>query len=259
MSDTPPTDAYGLDVLAFGPHPDDVELFCGGTLIRLADLGHRTGVVDLTRGERASLGTPETRARECEAASAVLGLRLRENLGLPDTGLDAGDAGQLARVVGVLRRLRPELVLAPWIEERHPDHVAASALVHKAVFYAGVTNFPSDPPAARFVPRQLFFYQLRHRMPPTFVVDTSAAAARKAQAIACYQSQVTRRPGDAPTLLSSNRALDAIEARDRWVGSLIGASHGEALRAPNVPGLVDPLRHVRDNPFAEAHAFEPLA
>ena len=96
-------------------------------------------------------------------------------------------------------------------------------------------------------------------MAPSFIVDTSAAAARKAKAIACYASQVGRRPGDDdPTLISEPSALAALDARDRYYGSMIGTSHGEPLRSPNVPGLVDPLRQFRDNPFPEAHAFEPL-
>jgi bacillithiol biosynthesis deacetylase BshB1 len=249
---------YGLDVLAVGPHPDDVELFCGGTLLTLGDRGHRTGVVDLTRGERASLGTIEERARETEAASAVLGLALRENLGLPDTGIDPASPAQLAACVEALRRLRPELVLLPWVEERHPDHAAASALLARAVFFAGVRKVETTPPSGRFVPRQVLYYALRHRMPPTFVVDTSAAAERKARAVACYASQVGRRPGDDATLVSAPLAREAIEARDRYYGSMIGVRHGEPRRSPSVPGLVDPVRHFRDNPFPEAHAFEPL-
>jgi N-acetylglucosamine malate deacetylase 1 len=250
---------YGVDVLAFGPHPDDVELFCGGTVIRLGELGHTTGVVDLTRGERASHGTLEERERETAAASAELGLAFRDNLGLPDTGL-AATPDQIAAVVGVLRRRRPELVLAPWIEDRHPDHGAAGALVTRAVYFAGVRRYAPEH-GERFVPRQLLYYAMRHRITPSFIVDTSAAAARKARAIACYSSQITRRGtgSDAdPTLISSPRATEAIEARDRYYGSMIGVSHGEPLRSPNTPGLVDPVRQFRDNPFAEAHAFEPL-
>ncbi|HET7506381.1 MAG TPA: bacillithiol biosynthesis deacetylase BshB1 [Kofleriaceae bacterium] len=251
---------YGVDVLAFGPHPDDVELFCGGTVIRLGELGYSTAVVDLTRGELASHGTLEERARETEAASAELGLAFRDNLGLPDTGL-APTPDQLAAVVGALRRWRPELVLAPWIEDRHPDHAAAGQLVARAVFLAGVRKFAPDR-GERFVPRQLLHYAMRHRMTPSFIVDTSAAAARKARAIACYASQVTRRGtgGDAdPTLISSPRATEAIELRDRYYGTMIGVSHGEPVRSPGVPGLVDLVRQFRDNPFTEAHAFEPLA
>lgn len=248
---------YGVNLLAFGAHPDDVELFCGGIVIRLGELGYTTGVVDLTRGEKASHGTPEERAAETEAASAELGLAWRDNLGLPDTEL-AATPSQLTAVVAVLRRRRPELVLAPWHEDRHPDHAAASELVTRAVFFAGVARFAPET-GERFVPRQLLYYAMRHRMTPSFIVDTSTVAARKARAIACYHSQITRRPGDdAPTLISAPGATDAIEARDRYYGSMIGVSHGEPLRAAMTPGLVDPVRHFRDNPFANAHAFEPV-
>ena len=248
--------SYGIDVLAFGAHPDDVELFCGGTVIRLGELGYRTAVADLSRGEKASLGTPEGRAREAEAAAAELGIQFRDNLELPDTEL-AVTPVQLAAVVAVLRRRRPELVLAPWIEDRHPDHVVASELVTRAVMLAGVRNFAPET-GARFVPRQLLYYALRHRMAPSFVVDTSAVAARKARAIACYASQLVRRDGDDPTLISAPGAAAAIEARDRYFGSMIGTSHGEPLRTAAVMGLADPVRHFRDNPFGDAHAFESV-
>jgi len=245
---------YGCDALAFGPHPDDVELFCGGTVIRLGELGYTTGVCDLTRGEQASHGTPENRAREAAAAAIELGLAFRDNLGLPDTGL-AAVPDQLAAVVGALRRRRPELVLIPWLEDRHPDHGAAGALVTRAVYFAGVRKFAPEH-GERFVPRQVLYYALRTRIAPSFVIDTSAAAPRKARAIACYASQLTRIT--TATLISSPRATEAIDARDRYYGSMIGVSHGEALRSPTTPGLIDPIRQFRDNPFVEAHAFEPL-
>ena len=249
---------FGLDLLAVGPHPDDVELFCGGTLIRAAELGHSTGVLDLTRGERATHGTPDERARESAAAAEVLGLKRRENLGLPDAGLDPAAPEQVAAVVQALRRIRPEIVLIPWIEDRHPDHEAAAALLLRATFLAGLARYSDGAAAAvPFVPRQVLHYALRHRMTPSFVVDTSAAAARKAAAIACHASQVAPPAGGAPTLIGSSGALAAIEARDRYYGSLIGVSHGEPLRAVATPGLADPVRHFRDNPFAGAHGFEP--
>jgi N-acetylglucosamine malate deacetylase 1 len=248
---------YGVHVLAFGAHPDDVELFCGGTLARLGELGYTTGVVDRTRGEKASHGSVEERERESEAASAELGLAWRDNLELPDTEL-AATTDQLTTVVAALRRRRPELVLAPWKHDRHPDHAATSELVTRAVFLAGVQRFAPQT-GERFVPRQLLYYAMRHRMTPSFIVDTSAVAARKARAIACYHSQVTRRAGDdAPTLISAPGAIAAIEARDRYYGSMIGTSHGEPLRAVMTPGVVDLVRQFRDNPFANAHAFEPV-
>lgn len=247
---------YGVNVLAVGAHPDDVELFCGGTVIRLGELGYTTGVVDLTRGEKASHGTVEEREREAEAASTEMGLAWRENLELPDTEL-AATTPQITALVALLRRRRPEIVLAPWIEDRHPDHAAASEIATRAVFFAGVQKFAPEA-GPRFVPRQLLYYAMRHRMTPSFVVDTSDVAARKARAIACYQSQITRRAGDAPTLISSPNATAAIEARDRYYGSMIGVTHGEALRTVMTPGLVDLVQHFRDNPFEGAHAFDPV-
>lgn len=255
------TAGYGIDVLAFGPHPDDVELFCGGVLIRCAELGYGTGVVDLTRGELASHGTVEERAREAAAAGAVLGLRLRENLGLPDGSIDASSGGegtQLRQTVAALRRHRPELVLLPWIEERHPDHAAAGVLLTKAIFFAGLLRFETDAPSPRFAPRQVLYYEMRHHMRPSFIVDTSGAWQRKVEAIACHASQRTRRPGEVATLISSPLALEAIEARDRYRGSMIGVGFGEALRSGSALGLADPVAHFRANPFAEAHAFESL-
>jgi bacillithiol biosynthesis deacetylase BshB1 len=249
---------YTIDALCVAPHPDDAEIFCGGTLIRLHQLGYSTAVVDLTRGERATNGTPELRAQESEAASLVLGLSFRDNLSLPDAGLDARDDGQVASVVEMLRRRRPELLLIPWIEDRHPDHAEAGKLLQRALFLAGLRNFTTPTLTERFAPRQVLHYQLRHRFVPSFVFDTSAAAARKAEAVACYSSQL-RKPGNAETLIGSPGAWEAIEARDRYVGSMIGVSHGEAFRSPTVPGLADPLRHFRDNPFTGAHAFEPLS
>jgi len=259
---------FGIDVLAFGPHPDDVEIFCGGTLISLADLGYGTGVVDLTRGELATHGTPEQRADEADAASRILGLKFRENLGLPDgfihpwsgyeTPGDKTAASQLARVVEVIRRRRPEIILIPWIEERHPDHAAAGMLLTKAVFFAGLQKFETDPLSARFVPRQLLYYQMRYRMMPSFIMDTSAAAERKRRAIACYSSQLMRGMDDIPTLVGAPHAMNAIAARDQFYGSMIGTTCGEPLRTPNTMGLLDPVTHFRLNPFPEAHAYEGL-
>jgi bacillithiol biosynthesis deacetylase BshB1 len=251
--------SYGIDVLAFGAHPDDVELFCGGTVIRLSDLGYRTGVVDLTRGELATHGTPEIRAREAEAAAAVMGLALRENLGLPDGFLDPSpDSAHLAPVVESIRRHRPELLLVPWIEERHPDHAAAGALLTRAVFLAALRRYATNPSRERFAPRQVLYYEMRHRMEASFVVDTSAAWPRKLEAIRAHASQIAPPRGEVPTLVGSPLALDAIEARDRFHGSRIGASHGEAWRSAAALGISDPVAFFRANPPGEAHAFEAL-
>lgn len=241
---------HGVDVLAFGPHPDDVEIFCGGIMIRLAAQGYATAVVDMTRGELATHGSVEQRAREAEAAGRVLGLRFRENLGLPDGGI----ADQVEPVVAALRRHRPEIVLAPWIEERHPDHEAAAALVTRCVFLAGLTRFEIDG-LDPFTPRQLLHYPMRHRPRPSFIVDTTAAWPGKLEAIACHTSQVAP-AGEARTLIGSPGALAAIEARDRYHGSMIGTSFGEALVSRAAMGLNDLVAHFRANAFGEPHAFD---
>jgi len=248
---------YGIDVLAIGPHPDDVEIFCGGAVITVAALGYRAGVVDLTRGELASQGTIDERAREAEAAGRVMGLALRENLGLPDGFIrDAPDSPHLPVVVAALRKHRPEVVLIPWFEERHPDHSAAAGLLTRALFFAGLRKFAASGDDAPFSPRQVLHYEMRHRMTASFIVDTTKAWASKVRAIECHQSQITRRDPGAATLISSKLAIDAVEARDRQRGSEIGVRYGEALRSPRALGLVDPLAHFRANPFPEALAFE---
>lgn len=249
--------AYGLDVLAVGPHPDDVEIFCGGVMLVLAARGYRTGIVDLTRGELASRGTVDERAKEAEAAGRILGLALRENLALPDGAIDPSPASpHLPPVVAAIRRHRPELLLVPWHEERHPDHVAAAALLRRAVFLSGLRRLEAPGGDEPFRPRQVLHYEMRYRMPATFIVDTSAVAERKAEAVACHRSQLARPEGGAPTLIGSPHAWEMIEARDRYRGSQIGRRRGEALFCSETPGLVDPVAHFRANAFPLAHAFE---
>ena len=256
-----------LDLLAFGAHPDDVELCCGGLLAASARRGYRTGIVDLSRSELSTAGTPELRAQEAERAGAILGLALRENLGFPDgsihpySGYEAeADAratrSQLARVVAVLRRLRPALVVIPWAHERHPDHEATSALLTKALFFAGVGKFATQPMLPPFSPVQVLRYPMRYELEPSFVVDISEVAEQKAEAIAAYASQLGRptpaSPERPPTLIGSPLTLEAFEARDRYYGAMIGVRAGEAYRARGALGLRDPIAHFQANAFPGA-------
>jgi N-acetylglucosamine malate deacetylase 1 len=257
-----------IDLLAFGAHPDDVELCCGGLLALSAGRGYKTGIVDLSRSELSTAGNPELRASEAAQASAVLGLTLRENLGFPDgwihpwSGYEAdADArparSQLARVVAVLRRLRPEVVLIPWTHERHPDHEATSALLTKAVFFAGVAKFATEPALPPFSPREVLRYPMRYELEPSFVVDVSAVAEQKARAIAAYASQLAR-PADpkAPTtLIASPLTMEGFEARDRYYGAMIGVRAGEPYLTRGVLGLSDPIGHFRANAFPGALFF----
>jgi len=225
------------DILVLGPHPDDVELFCGGAILAAVDRGHRVRVVDLTAGERASRGTPELRAEEAAAAAEVLGLDGRENLGLPDLGLNPADADQQRAVTEAVRRHRPRLVWAPPPRARHPDHVAAHHLVRDAVFRAGVGGWESAHPRHRV--EAWFCYLMRVELTPSFLLDTSGTAERKRRAIACYASQVQPRAGP-PTLLARPGSLDAIEARDRHLGACIGVETAEPMWCEGLIGLDDP-------------------
>lgn len=253
-----------LDILAFGAHPDDVELFCGGLLAAASAAGHRVGVVDLTRGERASAGTPAERDAEARAAAEVLGLAHRECLGLPDTGIDPDDGvavagrpeSQLGRAVACLRRLRPELVVIPHTEARHPDHAAAGLLLRRAVFYANVRNFDAGTPDPPHRPRQVLVWPERVEVEPTFVVDVSAVIERKRAAIRSHRSQVERPPGATEgTLVSSPQMMEYLDARDRLAGARLGVPYGEPYLLDGTIGLVDPLDHFRRNPFERPHVL----
>lgn len=261
-----PTDAespiYGVEVLAFGPHPDDVELFCGGLMARAAARGYRTAIVDLTRGEKSTRGTVEQRAREAEEAARVLGVSVRENLELPDGGLSGDlpaapldELSPVARVVEVLRRLRPEIVLVPFERERHPDHAATSAIVSRALFFAGVRRWPDGDGEDAFTPRQVLYYPMRHLAEPSLIVDVSDVYTTKSAAIACYESQVAPREGEPFTLVGSALSLSSLEARDRFYGAHIGVSHGEPYVMRETLGVTDPVEHFRRNPFASSLVF----
>lgn len=229
-----------LDVLAVAPHPDDAELFCGGTLAKLAALGYRVGVLDLTRGEKASRGSPELRAQEAAQASEVLGLAWRGNLGLPDCALAAEDVAQQQALTAELRRLRPEIVLAPWREDRHPDHRAASLLAKNACFLAGLVHWPSaDQPVHRV--RQILYYPLRTPVRPSFVVDIAAFAEQKARAIACHHSQVGPAAVAVGTLVGATLALPALAHRDGYWGAQVGCAAAEAFVCEEVVPVADPV------------------
>lgn len=226
------------DLLAFGAHPDDVELSCGGWLALAASRGQRVVIVDLTRGELATNGSPTIRAAEAEAAAEVLGVAVRENLELPDGELRADDPDQIAAVVEAMRHHRPTLALSPWVEARHPDHAAAGQLVERAAFLAGVGRFRPDL-GAPHRPVRVVFYPERREVVPSFVVDITPVADVKAQAIACHQSQFGR--DGTPTLINAPLGLEAFAVRDRYWGATIGVRHGEPYRVRAPIPLPDPL------------------
>jgi bacillithiol biosynthesis deacetylase BshB1 len=218
------------DVLAVGAHPDDVELGCGATVARLAAAGRRIAILDLTAGEMGTRGDVETRARESRAAATALGAAWRDCLSLPDGGLNGGDDGQVAAVVGALRAAVPRVVLMPDDRDAHPDHAAAAALLRRGAFLAGVGKYRPER-GAPWRPNLLLAYPGPRQLPaPALVVDVTAAYAAKRLALAAHASQFEPSAGTA-THLASGHFLAAIEGRDRACGNLIGAEFGEGFAA----------------------------
>lgn len=231
-----------VDILAFSPHPDDVELGCGGSLILAADSGLRVTVADLTRGEMSSRGTPARRAKEAETAAGRLGLFARLSLGLPDTRIGTDPAHRQA-IIRLIQQTKPRLVLAPHWQDRHPDHRAAGTLIREACFYAGVAKMGDGSPHR---PQQLIYYMIHSPFEPSFIVDVSTVWERRMAAVNAYQSQFQPDPAEPETALSRPDFLRAVKARAIWFGAMIGAAYGEPfftlgpLPLKGFPGVGDP-------------------
>jgi bacillithiol biosynthesis deacetylase BshB1 len=218
-----------FDLAAVCAHPDDAELIMGGTIAREAARGRRVALVDLTRGESGSRGTPETRAAEATEAARILGVAHRESLGLPDARL-AAVPEQKDALVAALRRLRPRVVLLQHWEQRHPDHAAASRIVYDACFLAGLRNYRSDlGPAHR--PRKLIYAVTLTEaveVPPSIVVDITTTWETKLRAIAAFASQFSPGPGEA-VALPFDRFRAHVELAARRHGQRIDVEFGEGF------------------------------
>jgi bacillithiol biosynthesis deacetylase BshB1 len=215
-----------VDLLVFGPHPDDIEIGLGGTVARHAAEGARVGLCDLTAGELGTNGTVDDRLAEADAAARVLRAAWRVNLRLPDGGL--GGADQIGAVVDVIRRARPRTVAAPYWQDRHPDHGAASALVTRAVFDAGLRRLARG--GAPWRPGWVCYYFINDMAEASFVIDVSAHYDTKRRALACHRSQFEPTgEGAAPTRLMSPRFRQLIESRDAQFGARAGVAFAEGL------------------------------
>lgn len=221
-----------LDYLIVAPHPDDAELGVGGTILLLKEQGARVGVLDLTNGEPTPYGSPEIRRTETEAATKILGLDWRGNLGLPNRALVA-DLEARRQLAAVFRELRPRWVFAPYWDDAHPDHVAASALVDAARFWSKLTK--TDMPGAPHYPQRIVYYfcvHLRLHPKPSFVTDITPHMDAKMRAIAAFHSQfIEGRPTAPPTI------LDDLRDRARYWGWAIGAGYGEPFVCREEIGL----------------------
>lgn len=215
-----------LAILAIAAHRDDVELTCGGTLIKAARLGQRTAIVDLTQGEMGTRGSAELRGEEAQAAARVLGCDVRENLGLPDAGIENTPATREA-LARVIRRLAPRVVIAPALEGRHPDHRVAAQLIRDACFVAGLARVAPDVPKHR--PHKIL-HTLAYRQDfvrPTFVVDISAEFEQKMQAVRCYASQFDGAIQAGEVYPTGEPLYDVVTHHAAIYGSLIRTRFGE--------------------------------
>lgn len=216
------------DVLAIGPHPDDMELAAGGTVAQLTAAGKEVVLLDLTLGERGTRGSAEIRAEEARNAARILGAK-RRCLHLPDTGVRALDEDQIESLVNEIRRLRPRLVIAAHGEDDHPDHREGAELVRRAIYFSGLKRFGSGDRES-YRPKRLLFAMGRRPFLPSLIVDVTGTYPVKRNALAAFESQFHRRDGDPlVTPISDPGFLGSIEARDRYFGSLIGATFGEAF------------------------------
>jgi len=221
-----------LDVLVIAPHPDDAELGMGGAILKLKGEGSRVGILDLTDGEPTPHGSPSVRAAETEAATKVLGIDWRENLGLQNRCLEATlEARQ--QLAGVIRRTRPKWLFAPYWEDAHPDHVAATELVEAARFWAKLTK--SDIPGNPCYPERIYNYYCVHLKlapQPAFVLDISEHWEKKLAAIRCFQSQfIAGRTQEPPTF------LDRLRDEAAYWGKTIGVPFGEPFACREPIGL----------------------
>jgi bacillithiol biosynthesis deacetylase BshB1 len=216
-----------VDLLAIGPHPDDIEIGIGGLVAKHVALGHHVGLCDLTAGEMGSNGTVPERLAEADAACEVLGAAWRLNLGLPDRAIGT-DPGHLRAVASLVRRAQPRVVAVPYWSDRHPDHVAASHLLTEAIFNAGLRRYDADGEVWK--PQSVCYYFINDSAPPSFVVDVSEHYATKRRALACFVSQFRPTQSDAvATRLTSAGFRQLIESRDAQFGALVGVAFAEGI------------------------------
>ncbi len=234
-----------MNVLAFGPHPDDVDLYAGGFVAGLAASGAHVVLVDLTAGERGTRGNPALRRREAEEAARLLGVAARVALALPDGFLDGGDAAQQRAVVEAIRGARPALVLAPHPDDPHPDHREAARLVERAHFLARLAAYPAD--GAAFRPGPVLSYEQKRAFDPDLVVDVGPWVEAKRRAVAAFASQFTREPHDPlATEISEAGFHEMLEARMRLRGASIGATWGEGYVRSGPQPVRDLERFLRE-------------
>jgi N-acetylglucosamine malate deacetylase 1 len=230
-----------IDILAIFAHPDDLELCVGGTLLKMKALGYRTAALDVTRGEMGTRGTPEIRAREAENAAEILKLDVRENLGLADGHVFADDESR-SKLVRVLRRLKPKVILTHQADDPHPDHNHIVNLVREAARLSSMQKYDIDSGLGRIKVPIVAHNIFSQRTVPSFIVDISGFLSEKMEAILAYQSQFHNPNSTEPeTRLTGKQFLLDLETQSRYFGSLIGVEAGEAFFVREMLNVEDPI------------------
>jgi len=236
-----------IDILAFGAHPDDVELSCSGTLLKQKALGNTIGIIDLTKGELGSRGTPEKRAKEARKSSEILGLDVIENLGLPD-GFFEENEETLKLIIRVIRKYKPSIILANAPSDRHPDHGRASQLMRRACFLSGLVKIKTEINGNEQVPHRpenIYFYIQDRNIGPDFVVDITGYFDKKMECILAFDSQFYSENSEEPrTPISGKEFLKFIESRSREFGRYIHTEFGEGFITEKGCLGVNDLKHL---------------
>ena len=232
-----------LDVLAIGAHPDDVDLSCGGTIAKLVKQGRKVGIADLTRGELGTRGSSEIRAAEAAEAANVLGVHVRESLGMPDGNLETTFENRL-KIVRVIRQYRPDVLLFPYAVDRHPDHEHAHTLCREAWFAAGLAKIETElqgTPQEPFRPRAYYHFMQWFEFQPSFIVDITEEYEQRMDCVRAFKSQFYNPESTEPqTILSTPEFLEMLRTRMAYYGDRIGKKYGEpfySVAAVNVPDL----------------------
>ena len=228
-----------IDILAIGVHPDDVELGCGGTLIKHVDLGYKVAIVDLTKGELGTRGNAELRLKEAEAARAYAGIMYRENLALAD-GFFLNDTPSKIKLIELVRKYRPQIVLANAVSDRHPDHGRSAELIRESCFLSGLSKIETTYDGKTqdaWRPSKVYHYIQDHHIEPGLVIDISGYLERKFEMIACFGSQFYNPESDeAETPISSRQFLDHLKGRAIDHGRRISVEYGEGFTSDSYIG-----------------------
>ena len=229
-----------LDILAFGVHPDDVELGCAGTIMAAIDQGKKVGIVDLTRGELGTRGTPTTRTQEAAAAAKIMGVDVRENLDMAD-GFFANDEAHQRKIIALIRKYQPDIILANAPEDRHPDHGRSAKLVSDAAFLSGLRKIETVHNGASqqaWRPAYTFHYIQDRFIQPSFVIDITKYMDRKIEAVLAYGTQFNSADTSEPqTYISSPQFLETVKARALMLGKRIGVGYAEGYITEKIIGF----------------------